>query len=150
MPRFRSSNYARAVKAAQGERLPTLRLVSVPLFKAVFRLLKALSRGRQRKQLSNLGLFLDYMGESQSFDNRRSRALLSKAGIALPSPESYLEGIFGFEHQAAADRVAAGPSVAGGPEAAAAARWLGETPGIALRGPADLPAPRLGPPSNGT
>ena len=91
----------REIKAAQGQALPGLRLVSVPLFKAVYRALKLIARGRQRKQLANLGLFLDYMGEVQAFDNRRTTALLSDAGIALPEPQAYLADVLDYQAEAA-------------------------------------------------
>ncbi len=133
----------RAAKVAQGARLPALRLVSVPLFKTVFRLLKALSRGRRHKQLSNLGLFLDYMEESQSFDNRRSRASLSQAGIALPTPESYLRQLFGYQAAAEKPTPTATPAAAAGDDARSAspaARWLHDTTGPALPA-AEAPAP---------
>lgn len=92
----------RANRAAQGDALPALHPVPMPLFRLCLKPLEWLS-GHGRR-LSNLPPFLDYMQDRQLFGNRRSDELLAAVGIILPLPQDYLDKVLTFYAQARRSR----------------------------------------------
>lgn len=83
----------------RGEVLPTLKTMPLGVFETAMPVLKLLSNEKGRKKLRNLEMFLEFARDSQTFDNRHTITLLSKAGITIPSVESYFETVMGYYWQ---------------------------------------------------
>jgi nucleoside-diphosphate-sugar epimerase len=102
---------AREVHGAKGERLPALKPLPLPVFRALMRIARGLSGEDGRRRLANLALFLDYAEDRQTFDNTGTARLLAGVGLPVPDPASYLPRILGLGIDAARrKREAANPS----------------------------------------
>jgi thioester reductase-like protein len=76
--------------------LPKIRFIPLNVFRMAVPVLGVLSTSKIRRALGNLELFLAYLDELQTFDNRQSRALLDSAGIPLPSAAGYLDVVLDY------------------------------------------------------
>jgi len=59
-------------------------------FSAITRLATAFAPAKQRKALSTLPIYLDYLADQQGFDNTGYLDWLGKRGLSLPRPRDYL------------------------------------------------------------
>ncbi len=86
----------RDILAVQGEKLPRLHLIPLWLFRSALPVLKWVAPTELKKAVNNLSLFLDYIDDRQLFANSNTNAILSAAGILLPSPEDYLNKVIAY------------------------------------------------------
>ena len=87
------------VRRAFGERglpLPALRTLPAPAFRRLAAMAAPIAPPAARRALAALPIFLDYLGETQVFSNRATRALLAGAGIAAPKPDRFLGPVLGY------------------------------------------------------
>ncbi|QSA95698.1 SDR family oxidoreductase [Methylococcus sp. EFPC2] len=87
----------RAAFQEYGETLPFLSLgLPTGVFRASLPILRMLASDKMKRALNALPIFLDYLAESQQFENENSKALLSGAGIEIPAINSYLDKMLSF------------------------------------------------------
>ncbi len=79
----------------RGIRMPRPVRLRPPMFRALVSLATVFMNQRNKRAARTLPIFLDYLSENQAFDNRQSYRLLSRAGMALPRPEAYLDVVIG-------------------------------------------------------
>jgi thioester reductase-like protein len=79
-----------------GMTLPTIRTLGPGLLKGLARAASPLLPLAQRRALSTLPIFLDYLAERQLFDNSGTRALLHAAGIPLPGQRTFLDPVLDY------------------------------------------------------
>jgi len=85
----RNAFQAHGLKVPPGINLPS------GLFAALARLATRLAPASQRKALSTLPIYLDYLADQQGFGNPAYSAWLSRRGLKLPRPEGYLPQVVG-------------------------------------------------------
>lgn len=86
----RLSEFLRDYEKSKGKRLPTLRLVPSSSIRRALPLLRPFLPHKVRRSLDTLPYFLDYLDESQQFENEATDAFFSKLGLTLSEPKSYL------------------------------------------------------------
>lgn len=74
-----------------GYRLPRALTVPPAFFRAAIPVVRVFSGERERRALSTLPIFLDYLAEAQAFSNDETIALLEHAGIDVPHPDAFLD-----------------------------------------------------------
>jgi nucleoside-diphosphate-sugar epimerase len=79
-----------------GIALPRPVTVPTALLRGAVPVLGALAPATTRKALRTLPIFLDYLGEDQSFLNTETRQLLGAASIALPRATDYLDTVLDY------------------------------------------------------
>jgi len=84
------SEFLREYEKSKGKRLPTLRLVPSSSVRKALPLLRPFLPQKMRRSLNTLPYFLDYLDESQRFENESTDAFFSKLGLTLSEPKSYL------------------------------------------------------------
>ena len=82
--------------SAAGRRLPPVIDLPTGVFKALLAGVSIFMPAETRRAIRTLPVFLDYLATEQSFANHRSQALLAEAGLALPTPASYLDKVLGY------------------------------------------------------
>jgi len=78
--------------------LPAPKPVSVKVFKLALYMFKLFAGPKKKKRLETIAMFLEFLDDSQVFENTKTRDVLDKAGIALPPVNSYLENVLDFYH----------------------------------------------------
>lgn len=86
----------RATRA--GSSLLPVRYVPLSVFRIAMPVLGLLASSKIRRALANLELFLAYLEELQTFDNARTRVLLERNGIRVPSVPSYIDRVLDYYH----------------------------------------------------
>jgi thioester reductase-like protein len=81
-----------------GISLPPLRRIPFRLLIAAANLLRPAMSDNQRRGLKHLPMFLQYREGRQYFENTRTTALLSDAGIDLPRIQDYLKPVLRYAH----------------------------------------------------
>jgi len=92
------SDRVRAVLDELGVGLPKLRRVPFWMLVAGAKLLRPMMDERGRRGLSNLPMFRQYAQSRQFFENTKTTALLSNAGIEIPRIQDYLEPVLRYAH----------------------------------------------------
>ncbi|MDS4013407.1 MAG: SDR family oxidoreductase [Candidatus Accumulibacter sp.] len=82
--------------ASAGRRVPPLITLPASAFSALVRALAIFLPSDAKRAIRTLPVFLEYLATDQSFANRQTLALTSSAGLALPSPECYLDRVLGY------------------------------------------------------
>ena len=82
-------------KAFSAHRLPVPPDRTIPrsLFACLPRIASMLAPADKRKALSTLPIYLDYLADTQGFDNTRYKASLHSRGLELPNTATYLDRI---------------------------------------------------------
>lgn len=80
----------RASFVAAGIHVPKRIAIPPGILRAALPIVRMLVPAPQRRALSTLPIFLDYLAGTQGFANIETRGLLGEAGIRLPPVESYL------------------------------------------------------------
>jgi len=83
----------RPIFAGHGYALPRLQKLPLAEFRRQLPGLQQLLGADHAKFLISLPLFLDYIEQDQTFDNRQCRQLLADAGIELPEVDCYLKRV---------------------------------------------------------
>lgn len=86
----------RRVFSAAGRSLPPVINLPTGVFKALLAGVSIFMPSETRRAIKTLPVFLDYLATEQSFSNERTQALLAPAGLAVPSPASYLDKVLGY------------------------------------------------------
>ena len=86
----RLSEWLRDYEKSKGKRVPTLRLVPSSSIRKALPLLRPFLPRKVRRSLDTLPYFLDYLDESQQFENQATDAFFSRLGLTLSEPTSYL------------------------------------------------------------
>lgn len=81
---------------AQGIKLPSARTVPAGLFRAAIPVVGMVSSERDRRALSTLPIFLDYLQENQTFANTDTTKILHQARIATPAPASFVSKVLEY------------------------------------------------------
>jgi thioester reductase-like protein len=81
---------------AAGIKVPRSLMLPAGAFRASIPLLRAFAPERQRRALSTLPTFLDYLAEDQSFSNAETIPLLGGAGITLPRASEFLDPVLDY------------------------------------------------------
>jgi len=85
----------RATMKKHGVKLPLMILVPSVLYTPLLKLVTPLVPEKMRRSIKTLPIFLDYLGESNLFDNKDTIAYLKKqSGPELPPILNYLETVF--------------------------------------------------------
>lgn len=92
----RLSELLREYEKSKGKRLPTLRLVPSSSIRKALPLLRPFLPHKVRRSLDTLPYFLDYLDESQQFENHGTDAFFSKLGLTLSEPTSYLPMLMNY------------------------------------------------------
>jgi thioester reductase-like protein len=79
-----------------GITLPPAITVPANAFRAAVPIVRLFSPPRERRALSTLPIFLDYLKENQSFANAETEGILHRAGIPTPSPEDFVPNVLGY------------------------------------------------------
>lgn len=79
-----------------GRRVPRLTNLPTGVFSSLVRGLAVFLPGEAKRAIRTLPVFLDYLATDQGFANRQTLELISSAGLALPSPECYLDQVLGY------------------------------------------------------
>ncbi len=95
---------SRAVGTAAGRSFPRLRRMGLRNFRTLLSLAQLVCIGRRRRSLATLPWFLDYMKESQRFEQTQTAAYLEKRGVRLPAVGEYLDRILEHSFLTAAKR----------------------------------------------
>ena len=74
----------------------TPRAISAQIFRRGLPIMAWFVGEREKKALRNLPIFLDYLAFPQQFSNKKSNAFLSRVGIGLSTPASYLIKVLGY------------------------------------------------------
>ena len=91
---------------SHGAKLPGVMHIPLGWFRAALPLIRICSPPSLRRAIESLPIFLEYLAESQTFENTASRALLERHGIMLPRVESYLHRVLAY-YLSRADRMKA-------------------------------------------
>jgi thioester reductase-like protein len=94
-----------------GSRLPRVRSVPLAAFRLAMPVISLIASAKTKRALDNLDLFLAYLEELQTFDNANTRALLERAGIAVPAVEGYLDCVLDYYHEKRASSTSASIAV---------------------------------------
>ncbi|MFZ1986395.1 MAG: SDR family oxidoreductase [Desulfatitalea sp.] len=86
----------RRVFSRYGRRLPAVKMLPLPLFNMLLRLVRPLIAPKERRALDALPFFFAYLKETQYFGNSATRALLGADNIDLPKVEDYFENVLGY------------------------------------------------------
>lgn len=87
-------DWAREALIQNGNRLPPVRSLPIPLFLTLIRSASLLAPREARRRLATLPVLLGYLKSPQIFDGQATRDFLSKkAELDLPAPTDYLHGI---------------------------------------------------------
>jgi thioester reductase-like protein len=92
----RLSELLREYEKSKGKRLPTLRLVPSSSIRKALPLLRPFLPRKLRRSIDTLPYFLDYLDESQQFENQETDAFFSKLGLTVSEPTSYLPVIMKY------------------------------------------------------
>jgi hypothetical protein len=96
LPLISLRNRVRRSFTAAGRRVPPLLSLRPGVFRAVLSGISVFMPGDVRRAIKTLPVFLDYLATEQSFANSRTQGLLAPAGLAVPSPNSYLEQVLDY------------------------------------------------------
>lgn len=86
----RLSEFLREYEKRKGKRLPAIRSIPSSWMRKSLPWVRSLLPQKLRRSVDTLPYFLDYLKESQQFENQASDAFFSKLGLKLPEPMSYL------------------------------------------------------------
>jgi nucleoside-diphosphate-sugar epimerase len=86
----------RRVFSRHGRRLPAVKILPLPFFNMLMRLVRPLIAPKNRRALDALPFFFAYLKEAQYFGNSITRELLAADGIDLPRAEDYFENVLGY------------------------------------------------------
>jgi thioester reductase-like protein len=86
----------RSYLSAGRRRLPPVIALPSELFRAAMQVVAAFSSAKLKRAIATLPIFLDYLADEQSFENRETSRLLQQHGIALPPVESYLDRVLDY------------------------------------------------------
>lgn len=78
---------------SQGRQLPRLRTLSRGVLEALIPIIGALAGAPTRRALKALPPVLEYLSESQGFQNTDTRRTLAEAGLPVPHPDQYLSRV---------------------------------------------------------
>ena len=81
---------------AAGYRLPPLITLPSGVFRTLLAGVSLFLPGETRRAIKTLPIFLDYLATEQTFANDRTQALLGAAGLAAPTPSSYLGKVLNY------------------------------------------------------
>ncbi len=79
-----------------GRRLPPVIKLPTPVFSAIVSAVGVLMPAEARRAVKTLPVFLDYLATEQTFANHRTQELLSGVGLAVPSPDQYLDKVLAY------------------------------------------------------
>lgn len=82
--------------ARAGRRLPPVINLPTRWFTALLNGVSVLMPEEARRAIKTLPVFLDYLATEQTFANHRTREMLSTVGLAVPSPDEYLDRVLGY------------------------------------------------------
>lgn len=81
---------------AAGRRLPPVISLPPGVFRALLGGVSLFMPSETRRAIKTLPIFLDYLATEQTFANDRTQALLAAAGLAVPTPSSYLDKVLNY------------------------------------------------------
>lgn len=93
------TDLVRIVLENLGVPLPRLRRIPFRLLLAGARTLSPLMDEKARRGMKNLPMFKQYAESRQFFENRKTKAMLSAAGIEIPTIDQYLEPVLRYYHE---------------------------------------------------
>jgi nucleoside-diphosphate-sugar epimerase len=101
-----------ALLARRGRRMPRLRRVPLGWFRRLLPVARLVAPAQGRRFLAALPRLLEYFDEAQVFDNVRTRAFFTGAGLEVPAVDDYLDKVIDFycdARDAAGSRRSAAP-----------------------------------------
>jgi thioester reductase-like protein len=86
----------RGALEARGLRLPRDRVLPKRAYARLARFAALIAPPRQRRALATLPIYLDYLADSQAFDDSGFRAWLADRGLTRPPPRDYVRRVLDF------------------------------------------------------
>ncbi len=86
----RLSEFMRDYEERKGKRLPTLRSIPSSWMRKALPLVRLFLPHKLRRSIDTLPYFLDYLEESQQFENQATEAFFSRLGLSVSEPKTYL------------------------------------------------------------
>jgi hypothetical protein len=80
----------RDYEGSKGKKLPALRSIPSSWMRKTLPVVRLVLPRKLRRSIDTLPYFLDYLEESQQFENQATDAFFSRLGLSLSEPKSYL------------------------------------------------------------
>jgi thioester reductase-like protein len=97
IPLAELAGIVRRLRRRRGERLPAVKPVPMPVFRALWRLVQAPDGARWRRQLAKLAPFFSYAAERQVFTTARTTEFLAAHGVVLPDCRALAATALGYQ-----------------------------------------------------